>query len=451
MSTLTDEATRFKRMSAVLQGWGYSIEYAAGWEGRTNGSTIRRKSAVTVHHTGGTATATSYLLNPADRPALKVLANIHITRNHKIKILAAGSTSHGGYTYQPSYERIVAGAAPLDRDLTPGADSSDFSINTRTIGIEVDGAGGSAEWDTWMVDAVVAVSAAAQTAWGWMAAGGAARVGGHKEHTRRKPGDPYMNMGVLRARVAGKLAKPTAPLVTPPAASSAGWRVAYANLGQQVGWASRKKIVLPFLQQAVKASAYLLTECDIDMAREVAIALGWMTTSARDVLPGAVDENRNAVLADPRKFRDVDVLQTSLSETPGDLADRHYRSACWGLYERDGKQYWLGAAHLSNGATAAAARASQARELIASKPDGRLLLGIDRNSLESSEPARTLTAGGLPLLTPGLGDSFTGNGIQSDVGAIDGLHGVGVALTGVRKLICTGLDHAVIAASVKPA
>ena len=216
--SLATNAALYRAVAKLLTSWGWPVEYAAGWETRTNGSAIRTPSAVTVHHTGGKATATSYLLNPRDRPQLKVLANMHITHDHRIKILAAGSTSHGGYTHEACYDRVVQGTAPLDRDLVPGADSRTFSINTRTVGIEVDGAGGKSEWDAWTIRAVVATSAAWQIVTGWMRDGKAPRVGAHKEHTKRKPGDPYMSMGELRTRVAAVVAsgKPYGPTETPP-------------------------------------------------------------------------------------------------------------------------------------------------------------------------------------------------------------------------------------------
>lgn len=216
--SLATNAALYRAVAKLLTSWGWPVEYAAGWETRTNGSAIRTPSAVTVHHTGGKATATSYLLNPRDRPQLKVLANMHITHDHRIKILAAGSTSHGGYTHEACYDRVVQGTAPLDRDLVPGADSLTFSINTRTVGIEVDGAGGKSEWDAWTIRAVVATSAAWQIVTGWMRDGKAPRVGAHKEHTKRKPGDPYMSMGELRTRVAAVVAsgKPYGPTETPP-------------------------------------------------------------------------------------------------------------------------------------------------------------------------------------------------------------------------------------------
>lgn len=219
MTTIKDHENFFLEVSELLKkwGWGDYINFWPGWRTRTNGSAIRPFSAVTNHHTGGKATATSYLAFPPDRPQLKVLCNIHVDMLEKrIRFVAAGSTSHAGYTYEPNYNIVVEGRAPLDRDLSPGPDSKTFSLNTRTVGIEVDGVGGPNEWDEWTSAAVVALNAALQIAGGWMNKGGAARLTAHKEHTKRKPGDPYMNMGELRRKVAAFMKSPSGPPGTNP-------------------------------------------------------------------------------------------------------------------------------------------------------------------------------------------------------------------------------------------
>lgn len=210
---LAENQQFYRDVADLLQKWGWEPEFYPGWTTRTNGSAVRTPTAATVHHTGGYATSTAYLVNPTDRPELVVLANVHITRNHRIIVLAAGSASHGGYTHKACYDRVVNGTAPLDRDLVPGADSKTFSINTYTIGIEVDGPGGSQEWDDWMFRATLAFCAAANIVGKWMIDGKNARVGGHKEHTKRKPGDPYMSMGELRTLVGAAV---TSGLPVPP-------------------------------------------------------------------------------------------------------------------------------------------------------------------------------------------------------------------------------------------
>ena len=215
---LTENAGFYRQVGELLTKWGWDdfINWWPGWDTRTNSSTVRTPIGVTVHHTGGVATATRYLVNPTDRPKLKVLTNIHIdTLERRIRFVCAGGASHGGFTFRPCFDRIVEGTAPLDRDLVPGPDSTDFSINRVTVGIEVDGAGGAGEWDAWTHRAAVAVAAACQVAGGWPIAK-APRVGAHKEHTTRKPGDPFVNMGAFRKDVLDCLNTPWGPTLGRP-------------------------------------------------------------------------------------------------------------------------------------------------------------------------------------------------------------------------------------------
>lgn len=215
---LQENAAYYQKVGALLTDWGWDdfLNWWPGWQTRTNSGPVKTPLAVTVHHTGGVATATSYLINPVDRPKLKVLANIHIDAlDRRIRFICAGGASHGGYTHKPCYDRVVAGTAPLDRDLVPGPDSSTFSINRVTVGIEVDGAGGADEWDDWTYRAAVATAAACQLAAQWPL-GDSPRVGAHKEHTLRKPGDPFVDMGRFRTDVLACLAAPWGPTAGRP-------------------------------------------------------------------------------------------------------------------------------------------------------------------------------------------------------------------------------------------
>jgi hypothetical protein len=212
---LAENADFYTRVGALLTSWGWDdfINWYPGWATRKNKGDVKMPQGVTVHHTAGAATATSYLINPTDRPELKVLANIHIDMlEQRIRFICAGGASHGGYTHEPCFDRVVAGTAPLDRDLVPGPDQKPFSINKRTVGIEVDGAGGADEWDDWTYRAAVATSAACQVAGGWPV-GDAPRVGAHKEHTTRKPSDPEAPMGKFRTDVLDCIANPWGPNV----------------------------------------------------------------------------------------------------------------------------------------------------------------------------------------------------------------------------------------------
>ena len=208
--SLASNAAFYRKVNNLLDSWGWPVDRVANADTRTNSTVTMTPTQMTHHHTGSASTATSYLLNPADRPQLRVLANYHITRSHRIKFLAAGGASHGGYTDQAVYNKVAAGNAPLDRDMVPGADSKSFSVNKRTVGVETDGAGGSAEWDLWMYGANVALAAACHVAGGW-ASLPSPKVAAHKEHTRRKPGDPYAPMGRFRGDVLVFLADPKRP------------------------------------------------------------------------------------------------------------------------------------------------------------------------------------------------------------------------------------------------
>ena len=206
----------YRKAHSLLRAWGYGpyLSEASGAWTRSNSSSMMTPTQVTVHHTGSRSTATSYLLNPRDRAALRVLANYHVTRAGKIIFLCAGGASHAGYTHKACFDRIQNGTAPLDRDLEPGADSRTFSPNKRAVGVEVDGAGGSSEWPDLTRRLVIALCAALNIAGGW-ALSGNPRVGAHKEHTRRKPGDPWMNSGTMRAEVAAFMRDPVRPNGTP--------------------------------------------------------------------------------------------------------------------------------------------------------------------------------------------------------------------------------------------
>lgn len=217
MSTISNNAGVIRKVAAQLEAWGWPSVFVSGWETRQNHQEPLPWNGVTVHHTGGTATSTSYMIDPKDRPDLVVLCNAHITRDHKIKFVAAGGASHAGNGYKPNYDKTVAGKAPMDTNMVPGSDGT-FSANRPTFGIEVDG-GGGVEWDEWMLGAVVATAAAFHVVNGWKES--SPRVMAHKEFTKRKPGDPAINMGQFRTLVKEFIAKPyPQPGVMPPVLGS---------------------------------------------------------------------------------------------------------------------------------------------------------------------------------------------------------------------------------------
>jgi len=225
------------------------------------------------------------------------------------------------------------------------------------------------------------------------------------------------------------------PVPTPPVAVARGLaRVASVNLAQREDAADA---AAAWLGGTLRASAYLLQECTYGMAVAIAKGLGWTDSAGRPCW--RVDENRNAVVWDPKKWRDLRSKAVSLTEAADDLGDRHYRSVQWVELEHRaaGQLVWLGSSHLSNGDSdeSAAARVAQARVLGGSLPTGApLLLGIDRNGRGTSEPTRVLAAAGLVDLTAGAdprrthpaGDTRT-DGVQ-----IDAIFGRGVALRSLR-------------------
>ena len=213
MSVLADNARKLAAAFDLLRSWGWGdyLSPHAGWEPRSNGKAAQPFTQATNHHTGSRNTATSYILSPRDRPDLVILANIHVKQTGHAILLAAGPTSHAGMTHKPCYDRIAAGTAPLDRDLIPGPDSDTFSANRHAVGIEADGAGGPSDWTVIEYRMMVALNAALNIAFGWTASGGVPRSGGHKELTRRKPGDPWPSMGRFRTEVADFIRNPRRP------------------------------------------------------------------------------------------------------------------------------------------------------------------------------------------------------------------------------------------------
>lgn len=210
MTAIATNAATIRAVAAQLAAWGWPSDLYPGWATRQNRQAPLVWESVTVHHTGAGPVSTSYMVNPADRADLVVLCNAHITKDRAIRLLAAGGASHAGMSDRATYARMRAGRAPLTGDMKPGADSSTFSANRLSFGIEVDNAKTSPEWDEWMLGAVVALCAALHKVCGWPV-DPAPRVITHKELTTRKPGDPIMDAGKLRTLVRAFLAAPYGP------------------------------------------------------------------------------------------------------------------------------------------------------------------------------------------------------------------------------------------------
>ena len=210
---LSTNAAWLRATLSALAGRGFKVAYEPGWETRSNGTLAPDHEAIIVHHTGGIGTSTAYLRDGEKaRPMLPPYAQIHVRRDATLVVIAAGGASHAGYVHRPCWDRIIAGTAPLDRDLIPGPDSTTFSANRPGIGVEVNGAGGPADWTAEQRAVVLAFCAEYHRVRGWTAP----RVGAHKELTRRKPGDPYEPMGRFRTDLMTALRTTTIPTKEDP-------------------------------------------------------------------------------------------------------------------------------------------------------------------------------------------------------------------------------------------
>lgn len=212
-------------------------------------------------------------------------------------------------------------------------------------------------------------------------------------------------------------------------------RVASLNLAQRNRWDERFELVRKLMKNMLGASVYLLQETDIEMAAQLAKALGWSDSAGRPCW--RTDENRNTVLWDPAKWWDLSTQAESLSTAAGDLGDRHHRSVLWVELEHKAhkRSLWFGSAHLSNGSTreAASAREMQARVLAATVPPEPFLLGIDRNSRALSWPTRVLEAAGMVDVTRGADRrrSYPAGDTRLDAVHIDTAFARGLQLTNI--------------------
>lgn len=208
--SLTNNAAWLRQAGDRLRARGFTVLYEPGWETRSNGTLAPDHEAIIVHHTGATTTSTAYLRDgEKGRTMTPPYAQIHIRRDATIVIIAAGGASHAGYVHQPCWDRIIGQTAPLDRDILPGSDSTTFSANRPGLGVEVNGAGGPDDWTPQQRAAVVAFCSEYHQVRGWT---GIPKVGGHKELTKRKPGDPVANMGTLRTNIMTDIQEDDMPL-----------------------------------------------------------------------------------------------------------------------------------------------------------------------------------------------------------------------------------------------
>ncbi len=199
---------QLRQVVALVRSWGYTVTLEPGWEtrcGRASWTPCNAEYAV-EHWTASPNTPTAYLRDGDPVRKLTVLCNVQFRRDGTGHLIAGGYANHAGYVDALTPTR--AKRPPMDADITPGADSTTYSANRYAIGAEGNagpGAGYTAAQhafaDAWW--------AACAIVFGWSRT--APPILGHKETTRRKPGDPSHSMAGRRRRVAALIATKTAP------------------------------------------------------------------------------------------------------------------------------------------------------------------------------------------------------------------------------------------------
>lgn len=200
-------ATRLGHTADLLTQWGYKVTRVAGWESRQASTIPLVPVAIIQHHTAARETPLSYLLGGDSQRSLPgPLSQWQVKRSGEIILLAAGYANHAGYVDPAAFDVIASGHAPLDAEVIPGPDSTTWSANRHSIGIEADGPGGPDDWSAEEMAACIALNAALNITYGWTAA---VRTGAHKEITRRKPADPVVHMGRFRRDILAEIGRRT--------------------------------------------------------------------------------------------------------------------------------------------------------------------------------------------------------------------------------------------------
>lgn len=199
---------QLRQVVALVRSWGYTVTLEPGWEtrcGRASWTPCNAEYAV-EHWTASPNTPTAYLRDGDPVRKLAVLCNVQFRRDGTGHLIAGGYANHAGYVDALTPTR--AKRPPMDADITPGADSTTYSANRYAIGAEGN-AGPGAPYTSAQHAFADAWWAACAIVFGWSRT--APPILGHKETTRRKPGDPSHSMAERRRRVATLIATKTAP------------------------------------------------------------------------------------------------------------------------------------------------------------------------------------------------------------------------------------------------
>ena len=191
----------------ILADHGTEVTQIAGWKGREAREDIECvPEAIAVHHTGDVSTPIA-IIRDGRRDLPGPLAHFLVGQSGRTYLIASGYTNNVGNGGYDNFQ--LAKAGKLTAQVRPPASDGTWSANRRVWGIEADGTG---DWPPIVRQHVIEVCAALHIAEGWT---NGARVMGHDEFTRRKPGDPGDDMGGVRAAVLAKIAEWTATAPQP--------------------------------------------------------------------------------------------------------------------------------------------------------------------------------------------------------------------------------------------
>lgn len=200
---------QLRKVVALLRSWGYKATEEPGWatrHGNSNQAVWRPCLAVygVEHWTASPNTSTAYLRDGDPQRGLRTLCNVQVKRDGTLHLIAGGYANHAGYVDA----RVPAWTVspPMDRELVPGSDSPTYSANGAAIGMEGN-AGPGAPYTADMHAAAAAWWAACCIVFGWSAT--RPPVLGHKEITKRKPGDPSHDMAARRRQIVSLIADKT--------------------------------------------------------------------------------------------------------------------------------------------------------------------------------------------------------------------------------------------------
>lgn len=197
---------QLRKVVALLRHWGHRVTLEPGWAtrcGKRSWTPCRAEYGV-EHWTASPRTSTAYLRDGDPHRGLGTLCNVQVKRDGTLHLIAGGYTNHAGYV-DAAAPRVAANP-PMSRDAVPGPDSRTYSANGAAIGMEGN-AGPGHPYTPAMHTAATAWWAACTIVFGWRR--DAPPILGHKEITRRKPGDPAHDMAARRRAVAELITRMT--------------------------------------------------------------------------------------------------------------------------------------------------------------------------------------------------------------------------------------------------